>query len=70
MGLEMSATPRTLDGHSNGTIGQQPASEEATLISMDILIIGTGPAGASLACFLASHGESTSNHKATFLGTT
>src|ERR1700742_4069750 len=26
------------------------------VVSTDILIIGTGPAGASLACFLASHG--------------
>lgn len=32
-------------------------SEASTTISTDILIIGAGPAGASLACFLASHGN-------------
>lgn len=30
-----------------------------TLIKTDLLIVGAGPAGASLACFLASHGKST-----------
>lgn len=28
-------------------------------VATDLLIIGTGPAGASLACFLASHGKRT-----------
>jgi glycine/D-amino acid oxidase-like deaminating enzyme len=27
------------------------------MVKTDLLIIGAGPAGASLACFLASHGE-------------
>jgi NADPH-dependent 2,4-dienoyl-CoA reductase/sulfur reductase-like enzyme len=30
----------------------------ATVVT-DLLIVGTGPAGASLACFLASHGKHT-----------
>ena len=42
----------------NGTMGQEPQSEDWITVNMDILIIGTGPAGASLACFLASHGKS------------
>lgn len=29
----------------------------APVTSTDVLIVGTGPAGASLACFLASYGE-------------
>ncbi|KAA6413706.1 MAG: 2,4-dichlorophenol 6-monooxygenase [Lasallia pustulata] len=28
----------------------------ASIVETDLLIVGTGPAGASLACFLASHG--------------
>jgi 2-polyprenyl-6-methoxyphenol hydroxylase-like FAD-dependent oxidoreductase len=27
------------------------------MITTDLLIIGTGPAGAALACFLTSHGK-------------
>ena len=28
----------------------------ASIVETDLLIVGTGPAGASLACFLALHG--------------
>ncbi len=31
-------------------------SEDLPLVETDLLIVGAGPAGASLACFLASHG--------------
>jgi hypothetical protein len=31
--------------------------DEACLVTTDLLIIGAGPAGASLACFLAQHGN-------------
>ncbi|KAJ9665023.1 hypothetical protein H2201_004888 [Coniosporium apollinis] len=37
---------------SNG----DPPPPTDTIVEIDLLIIGTGPAGASLACFLASHG--------------
>ncbi|KAK4982615.1 hypothetical protein LTR66_009174, partial [Elasticomyces elasticus] len=35
---------------------RQASEQETPVIETDLLIIGTGPAGASLACFLASHG--------------
>lgn len=42
---------------SSNTAGSQPRTEvKMEKIKSDILIVGTGPAGASLACFLASHG--------------
>lgn len=43
----------TIVNLSNGDGSQKPPSVTTT----DVLIIGTGPAGASLACFLASYGE-------------
>ncbi|KAJ5713467.1 uncharacterized protein N7483_010648 [Penicillium malachiteum] len=36
--------------------GNTSRPKEAPITSTDVLIIGTGPAGASLACFLASYG--------------
>jgi 2-polyprenyl-6-methoxyphenol hydroxylase-like FAD-dependent oxidoreductase len=45
----------TLNGNANGNANQN-ANEAATL-ETDLLIVGAGPAGASLACFLASHGQ-------------
>jgi len=30
--------------------------QDIPLINTDLLIVGAGPAGAALACFLASHG--------------
>jgi NADPH-dependent 2,4-dienoyl-CoA reductase/sulfur reductase-like enzyme len=30
---------------------------EDEIVKTDLVIIGAGPAGAALACFLASHGE-------------
>ncbi|KAJ5397894.1 hypothetical protein N7509_006007 [Penicillium cosmopolitanum] len=42
----------TIVNLSNGDGSQKPPSVTTT----DVLIIGTGPAGASLACFLASYG--------------
>lgn len=36
---------------------------EDNILKTDLLIVGAGPAGAALACFLASHGRSlTSQH--------
>ena len=32
-------------------------THDSLVIETDVLICGTGPAGASLACFLASHGR-------------
>jgi 2-polyprenyl-6-methoxyphenol hydroxylase-like FAD-dependent oxidoreductase len=48
------------DGLTSGarltdTTSAPPASEEH-VIETDLLIVGTGPAGSALACFLASHG--------------
>ncbi|KAJ5690421.1 hypothetical protein N7462_004813 [Penicillium macrosclerotiorum] len=37
-------------------IGNGTQNEPASIVSTDVLIIGTGPAGAALACFLASYG--------------
>ena len=44
--IDMSAP--TTNGTTNGEVGKH--------IETDLLIIGTGPAGASLACFLSQHG--------------
>ena len=47
---------------SNGVTTPQEISKEngpntdTYIVETDLLIVGTGPAGASLACFLASHG--------------
>ena len=30
---------------------------DSPVLDVDVLIVGAGPTGASLACFLASHGE-------------
>lgn len=30
-----------------------------TIVETDLLVIGAGPAGAALACFLAQHGRTT-----------
>lgn len=32
---------------------------DGDIVKTDLLIVGAGPAGASLACFLAEHGNST-----------
>jgi hypothetical protein len=32
-------------------------AQNAPVVETDLLIIGTGPAGASLACFLTQHGQ-------------
>jgi NADPH-dependent glutamate synthase beta subunit-like oxidoreductase len=39
--------------------GQDPPScfDEGSIVETDLMIIGAGPAGASLACFLAQHGR-------------
>jgi len=34
---------------------------EEDILKTDLLIVGAGPAGASLACFLASHGNEVVN---------
>ena len=31
--------------------------DDIPTITTDVLVVGTGPAGASLACFLAYHGK-------------
>ncbi|VBB79390.1 Putative Oxygenase [Podospora comata] len=38
-------------------ISPDQVGEEGNMLTTDLLIIGAGPAGASLACFLASHGK-------------
>ncbi|CZR67989.1 related to phenol 2-monooxygenase [Phialocephala subalpina] len=43
----------SINGHSQGS----PATQDAAgIIETDLLVVGAGPAGASLACFLAQHG--------------
>lgn len=53
MVFEMVSTGILTNGGAvtNGDAGHSPA-----LVETDLLVVGTGPAGASLACFLASHG--------------
>lgn len=50
-----------VNGHVNGQVnghGQSPVrSDGQKLVETKILIVGAGPAGASLACFLASYGN-------------
>lgn len=41
------------NGLANGVHSSEPSAE----VKMDYLIVGTGPAGASLACFLTQHGK-------------
>jgi alkyl hydroperoxide reductase subunit AhpF len=48
--LDLSKMP-SMDG-----ISHNGASDEGDVPYVDVLIVGAGPAGASLACFLASHG--------------
>jgi len=43
--------------HANGNTPHANGDAHAPIIEVDVLIAGTGPAGASLACFLGSHGE-------------
>lgn len=38
-------------------MGDHSDSAPMSMMETDLLIVGTGPAGGSLACFLASHGE-------------
>ena len=40
-----------------GPDGSTAPPEDLPLIETELLIVGAGPAGASLACFLASHGR-------------
>jgi hypothetical protein len=46
------------NGQMNGVHSSEPSAE----VNMDYLIVGTGPAGASLACFLTQHGETQTDH--------
>lgn len=39
------------------------------IVKTDLLIVGAGPAGASLACFLASHGLRAPNCLSASIGT-
>ncbi len=41
---------------------------EGEIVKTDLLIVGAGPAGAALACFLASHGRSLSSTPCAFRG--
>lgn len=54
--FEFTASKMTIVQLSNGDGGHY-ASARTSITSTDVLIVGTGPAGASLACFLASYGE-------------
>jgi NADPH-dependent 2,4-dienoyl-CoA reductase/sulfur reductase-like enzyme len=52
-----SNAPNGINGHtvvSASGVSNDPSPPD---VSTDLLIVGTGPAGASLACFLASHGQ-------------
>lgn len=42
----------------NGNSENAGATVTEAVIDIDLLIVGAGPAGASLACFLGHHGES------------
>jgi alkyl hydroperoxide reductase subunit AhpF len=42
--------------------GAQEGPKQPELVT-DMLIVGMGPAGASLACFLASHGMSSGDYR-------
>jgi hypothetical protein len=45
---------------SHSKMGEQFEASDIT-IKTDLLIVGAGPAGAGLACFLAAHGEDAPN---------
>jgi hypothetical protein len=47
----MTTSEMDVTRQSNGT------TPEVEMVETDLLIVGAGPAGASLACFLAQHGE-------------
>jgi flavin-dependent dehydrogenase len=38
-------------------MGDHSGSDTMSMMETDLLIVGTGPAGGSLACFLASYGK-------------
>jgi glycine/D-amino acid oxidase-like deaminating enzyme len=42
---------------NGGNVDDQASSTSSGVVETDLLIIGAGPAGASLACFLAQHGQ-------------
>ena len=48
----------TMKNLANGSTNRTDAHNTPTLVaSADVLIVGAGPAGASLACFLATYGK-------------
>jgi hypothetical protein len=49
-----------MTNQANGDVPIINENESATTVKTDLLIIGTGPAGASLGCFLAAHGNPSS----------
>lgn len=49
--------PNGLNGHTVFPASGVSNAPSPPDVSTDLLIVGTGPAGASLACFLASHGQ-------------
>jgi flavin-dependent dehydrogenase len=51
-----------VDGLSDGTANGVQNGDSDIEVFTDYLIVGTGPAGASLACFLTQHGECTNDH--------
>ena len=51
--------PKGLPSHSK--MGEQFEASDVA-IKTDLLIVGAGPAGAGLACFLAAHGVYVPNH--------
>lgn len=52
--------PTHANNHNNGNISRPYSSgPDAPAVETEFLIVGAGPAGASLACFLASYGKLT-----------
>jgi NADPH-dependent 2,4-dienoyl-CoA reductase/sulfur reductase-like enzyme len=49
--------PKTMAQSTIPAMTNETGAGELPHVETDLLIIGAGPAGASLACFLAQHGE-------------
>jgi hypothetical protein len=54
---ESTTSPLIMNEHGETTTQNGKGAGEPHCIETDLLIIGAGPAGAALACFLAQHGK-------------